>query len=70
MEPYQEILAAADPAHLIRTLSAAYLQITRQWGDVIRVVTDRAARRRQHDRPAELEKLRNQLPGYSRKEAA
>src|SRR6202000_2714433 len=40
VEPYQETLGAADPAYLIRTLSAAYLQITRQWGDVIRVVIE------------------------------
>jgi hypothetical protein len=40
VESYQESLAAADPALLMHTLSTAYLQITRQWGDVIRVVID------------------------------
>src|ERR1700760_1542348 len=37
---YQESLATADPVLVMQTLSAAYLQITRQWGDVIRVVID------------------------------
>jgi len=37
---YQESLAAADPVLVMHTLSAAYLQITRQWGDVIRMVID------------------------------
>src|ERR1700753_1656180 len=37
-ESLQESLAATDPALVMRTLSAAYLQITRQWGDVIRAV--------------------------------
>ena len=37
---YQESLAAADAVLIMQTLSAAYLQITRQWGDVIRVVID------------------------------
>ena len=37
---YQESLAAADAVLVMQTLSAAYLQITRQWGDVIRVVID------------------------------
>jgi AcrR family transcriptional regulator len=39
-ESYQESLAAADPALLMNTLCTAYLDITRQWGDVIRVVID------------------------------
>jgi hypothetical protein len=39
-ESYQESLAAADAVLSMQTLSAAYLQITRQWGDVIRVVID------------------------------
>jgi AcrR family transcriptional regulator len=39
-ESYQESLAAADAVLTMQTLSAAYLQITRQWGDVIRVVID------------------------------
>jgi AcrR family transcriptional regulator len=37
-ESYQESLAAADAGLIIQTLGAAYLEITRQWGDVIRVV--------------------------------
>ena len=41
-ESYQESLAAADAVQIMQTLSAAYLQITRQWGDVIRVVIDDA----------------------------
>ncbi len=36
----QESLAAPDAALVMQTLSTAYLQITRQWGDVIRVVID------------------------------
>src|ERR1700748_1804460 len=40
VESYSESLAAAHPALLVRTLSAAYLQITRQWGDVIKVVIE------------------------------
>ena len=40
VESYQESLAAADAGLLIQTLSAAYLQITKQWGDVIRVVIE------------------------------
>ncbi len=36
----QKSLAAADAALVVQTLSAAYLQITRQWGDVVRVVID------------------------------
>src|SRR3984957_19030060 len=39
-ESYEESLGAADAALVMQTLSAAYLQITRQWGDVIRVVID------------------------------
>src|SRR5580698_3633281 len=39
-ESYQESLAAADAVHIMQTLGAAYLQITKQWGDVIRVVID------------------------------
>src|SRR5580693_2825683 len=37
---YQESLAAADAVLIMQTLSAAYLQITKQWGDVIRVVIE------------------------------
>ena len=36
----EESLAADDAALVMQTLSAAYLQITKQWGDVIRVVID------------------------------
>jgi AcrR family transcriptional regulator len=39
-ESYQESLAAADAVLTMQILSAAYLQITKQWGDVIRVVID------------------------------
>ena len=39
-ESYQESLAAADAALIMQTLSAAYLQITKEWGDVIRVVIE------------------------------
>jgi AcrR family transcriptional regulator len=39
-ESYQESLAADDAVLVMRTLSAAYLQIAKQWGDVIRVVID------------------------------
>ena len=39
-DSYQESLAAADPVLVMHTLSTAYLQITRQWGDVIRMVID------------------------------
>ncbi len=39
-ESYQESLAADDAVLVMQTLSAAYLQITKQWGDVIRVVID------------------------------
>jgi AcrR family transcriptional regulator len=37
---HQESLAAGDAVLVMQTLSAAYLQITKQWGDVIRVVID------------------------------
>src|ERR1700721_264795 len=40
VESQQESLAAADAALVMQTLSTAYLQITRQWGDVIQVVID------------------------------
>jgi AcrR family transcriptional regulator len=40
VEFHQESLAAADAALVMRTLSIAYLQITEQWGDVIRMVID------------------------------
>ena len=40
VESQQESLAAADAALVMQTLSTAYLQITKQWGDVIRVVID------------------------------
>ena len=36
----RESLAAPDAALVMQTLSTAYLQITKQWGDVIRVVID------------------------------
>jgi hypothetical protein len=36
----QESLAAADAAVMMQTLGTAYLQITKQWGDVIQVVID------------------------------
>jgi AcrR family transcriptional regulator len=39
-ESYRESLAAADAGLLMQNLGAAYLQITKQWGDVIRVVID------------------------------
>src|SRR6202161_3764126 len=39
-ESYQESLAAADAGLLIQTLGAASLEITKQWGDVIRVVIE------------------------------
>jgi AcrR family transcriptional regulator len=39
-ESHQKSLAAADAALVMQTLSTAYLQITRQWGDVIQVVID------------------------------
>jgi hypothetical protein len=40
VESQQESLAAEDAALVMQTLSTAYLQITKQWGDVIRVVLD------------------------------
>jgi AcrR family transcriptional regulator len=39
-EGEQESLATADAALVMQNLSAAYLRITKQWGDVIRVVID------------------------------
>lgn len=39
-EAERESLAADDAALVMQILSAAYLQITQQWGDVIRVVID------------------------------
>jgi AcrR family transcriptional regulator len=39
-ESYQESLAAADAVQIMQTLSAAYVQITKEWGDVIRVVIE------------------------------
>jgi AcrR family transcriptional regulator len=39
-ESYQESLAADNAALVMQTLSTAYLQITKQWGDVIRMVID------------------------------
>jgi AcrR family transcriptional regulator len=40
VDSLQESFAAADAALLMQTLSTAYLQITKQWGDVIQVVID------------------------------
>jgi AcrR family transcriptional regulator len=40
VESHQKSLAASDAALVMQTLSTAYLQITKQWGDVIRVVID------------------------------
>jgi AcrR family transcriptional regulator len=40
VESHQKSLAAGDAAMVMQTLSTAYLQITKQWGDVIRVVID------------------------------
>jgi AcrR family transcriptional regulator len=40
VESLQESLAAGDAALVMQTLSTAYLQITKQWGDVIRIVID------------------------------
>ena len=37
---HQESLAAADAALVMQILGTSYLQITKQWGDVIRVVID------------------------------
>jgi AcrR family transcriptional regulator len=39
-ESLRESLAAADAALVMQTLGTAYLQVTKQWGDVIRVVID------------------------------
>ena len=39
-ETQQAALAADDAARVMQTLSTAYLRITKQWGDVIRVVID------------------------------
>jgi AcrR family transcriptional regulator len=39
-EAQRASLAAADPALVMQTLGAAYLQIIKQWGDVVRVVID------------------------------
>src|SRR5580693_3000560 len=39
-ESYRESLAADDAALVMQTLSTAYLQITKEWGDVIRVVIE------------------------------
>jgi len=43
-ESQQESLAAAAAALVMQTLGTAYLQITKQWGDVIQVVIDVAPR--------------------------
>ena len=40
VESYQESLTADDAVVVMQTLSAAYLEITKQWGDVIQVVID------------------------------
>ena len=40
IEYHQESLAADDAALVMQILGTSYLQITRQWGDVIRVVID------------------------------
>jgi len=40
VESQQKSLAAADAALVMQTLSTAYLQITKRWGDVIQVVID------------------------------
>ena len=40
VQSYQDSLAADHATLVMQTLSTAYLQITRQWGDVIRVVID------------------------------
>src|SRR6201992_1476965 len=39
-QSFQESLASADATVVIQALSTGYLQITRQWGDVIQVVID------------------------------
>ena len=40
VESQQKSLAAPDAARVMQTLGTAYLQITKQWGDVIQVVID------------------------------
>jgi len=40
IEYHQESLAAGDAALVMQMLGTSYLQITKQWGDVIRVVID------------------------------
>src|SRR6202167_674701 len=40
VEVEQKALATDDAAVVMQTLSTAYLQITEQWGDVVRVVID------------------------------
>ncbi|MGH3178007.1 MAG: TetR/AcrR family transcriptional regulator, partial [Streptosporangiaceae bacterium] len=40
VEFHQKSLAADDAALVMQSLSTAYLQITEQWGDVVRVVID------------------------------
>jgi len=40
IEYHQESLAADDAALVMQILGTSYLQVTRQWGDVIRVVID------------------------------
>jgi AcrR family transcriptional regulator len=40
VESLQESLAGDDAARVMQALAAGYLQITRQWGDVIQVVID------------------------------
>ena len=37
-ESYRQSLAGSDPAQLMQTLSTGYLQITREWSDVIQIV--------------------------------
>jgi AcrR family transcriptional regulator len=45
VEALQEALPGDDPALVMRALATGYLQITEQWGDVIRVVLATAQRR-------------------------
>jgi len=40
IEYHQESLAADDAALVMQILGTSYLQVTKQWGDVIRVVID------------------------------
>jgi AcrR family transcriptional regulator len=40
VESFRECLAGDDARLVMQTLTTAYLQITKQWGDVIRVVFD------------------------------